>query len=261
MFFCDCLWSALRDKVRPSAMKSTPAYILLVAATCCALLISSANAGGRRQGFGTSSSTTSSLLPNGRSPLGEPVFLIPSKSGESVPSGGPIGGYVPPRTPLPPLIAPNTKSAALIGPVSDGVPGTQVIKASTSTISAAPSTGDGGHLQLSSISKTPGLSDMPSVSGQSTRVIFTPPPTIVGVPPSVTGTGNIAGANLADHTFGGSMLDTGLGAKSAKLAGSSAQDPSNPTPWIRITPLQYNGPTVEVPTTSSVAKTSSSTNP
>jgi hypothetical protein len=85
-----------------------------------------------------------------------------------------------------------------------------------------------------------------SGSDRGTKVIFTPPPTIVGVPPSVTGTGNIAGNNLADGTFGSSILNSGLESKNSHPSlnvqrGSNGQ--SDPRDWIRITPLQYNKPT------------------
>lgn len=245
---------------------------------CSAFLISSANAGGHHQGVGLSSSATTSTTATatGRSPLGEPVFLIPSSSSNgsvSAPSGGPIGGYVPPRTPLPPLHAPDPRVAALVPPASTSKGSTasgpspvgELIGSSISTATAAHSNEGNGRVRVSPVRKNASIPELPNISGgaggRGTRVVFTPPPTIVGVSPSVTGTGNIAGNNLADRTFGPSILSTGLGSNGSQPSsnvqtGSGGQSPA---PWIRITPLQYNGPTVEVPTASSVSKTSSST--
>jgi len=263
-------------------MKSISLCAVVAASVCSTLLISSAEAGGRRAGLGMSSSGQSmsasrDMFPNGRSPLGEPVFLVPSNSavGKSLSgtSGGPIGGYVPPRTPLPPLTAPPSTSA------------TASLVSSSSTAAA-----------------------------KSTKVIFTPPPTIVGVPASVTGTGNIAGANVADRAFsseGGSILNTGLKSKAAfaqpQITASSAFKPTissssstdhagastvstatsaptsstvqsssaspfnasgvavgeghestDGTPWIRITPVTYSAPTTQLGTPSSPATTGTS---
>lgn len=164
-------------------MKSISLYAVVAASACSALLISSAEAGGRRAGLGMSSSAGASMNSTsvGRSALGEPVFLIPSSSsaGKSFinngNSGGPIGGYVAPRTPLPPLTAPPSTSA-------------------TAALGSPSSTG----------------------TGRGTNVIFTPPPTFVGLPPSVSPTGNPAGNNVAERAFGsegGGILSTGLRSK------------------------------------------------
>jgi hypothetical protein len=215
-------------------MKTILAFV--VAAACSALLISSANAGGgRRQGGMSSSSTSSGLLPNGRSPLGEPVFLIPSSSKSS---GGPIGGYVPPTSNTASLVG---SSSASTGATSSARVA-QLVPSSTSTALTVPSTNNGNGHAPSFIS-----------SGAGTNVIFTPPPTIVGVAPQVTATGNIAGNNLAaDKPFGGSILNTGLG---SGHTGSTSQDQSN---GIRITPLINAGPTVQVPTATSTSNTTTS---
>ncbi len=250
----------------------------IAALACSAFLISSANAGGHHQGVGLSSSATTSTgtTATGRSVLGEPVFLIPSSSSNSsasASSGGPIAGYVPPRIPLPPLHAPDPRVAALVGPSatstgstsSGSTPVGELVGSSISTATAAHSNEGNGRVRVSPVRKNPSTPEPPNISGGAggggTRVVFTPPPTIVGVSPSVTGTGNIAGNNLADRTFGPSILSTGLGSNGSQLSsnvqtGSGGQSPA---PWIRITPLQYNGPTVEVPTASSISKTSSST--
>lgn len=90
-------------------MKPTPTSAFVVAAFCGAAFISSAFAGGHREASGMSSMNATTLgAPTGRSPLGEPVFLVPATSGNSssAASVGPIGGYVAPRTPMPPLHAP-----------------------------------------------------------------------------------------------------------------------------------------------------------
>jgi hypothetical protein len=223
-------------------MKSISVYAFTVALASSALLIPSANAGGRHGSLGLSSSatsTSSTALSSGRSPLGEPVFLIPSSSSNgssTASSGGPIGGYVPPRTPLPPLIAPpsTTATASLVPPSS----------------TSNSSTGSGReHIQRVSPAREAAHIMSGRVDDRGTKVIFTPPPTIVGVTPSVTGTGNLAPNNLADRTFGPSILNAGLGSTVGSV-GQGSQSSSQP-PWVRITPLQYNGPTVQVPTTSS----------
>src|ERR1700730_526958 len=138
---------------------------------CSALLISSANAGGRHQGVGlsTSATTSTSATATGRSPLGEPVFLIPSSSNSSVsaPSGGPIGGYVPPRTPLPPLRAPDPNVAALV------------------TTTANTSSGGVTSQHVSPARERVRIPEKPTImggSGRGTNVLFTPPATIVGLP-------------------------------------------------------------------------------
>ena len=215
-------------------MKLNFVCAFIAALACSAFLISSANAGGHHQGVGLSSSattstSTSATLPNGRSPLGEPVFLIPS---------------------------------------------------TTTSSSTSTSSGGGGRERIQHMSparERVQIPEKPTIMGgsdRSTKIIFTPPPTIVGVSPSVTGTGNIAGNNLADRTFGPSILSTGLGLgsktsnpspdtqqlsvaqggfiRSGVPIGTGPQGPPTLTPWIRITPLQYAGPTVEVPTASSV---------
>src|SRR6202043_4161205 len=70
---------------------------------------SSAFAGGHRESSGMSRMSNTALgSPTGRSPLGEPVFLVPATSSNSgsAATGGPIGAYAAPRTPMPPLHAP-----------------------------------------------------------------------------------------------------------------------------------------------------------
>lgn len=177
-------------------MKSISLFAFIIAFACTALFISSANAGGHHHGtLGLSSSatsTTSTSLLNGRSPLGEPVFLIPATSTSGT-HGGPIGGYVGPRTPLPPLVAPpSTTNTASLG----------------SSAAAARSGAQGaGAISVQSQRQE---------TTRSTHVIFTPPPTFVGVSPSVNGPANAAAANRAEKIFSGSMLDVGLGAGSTE---------------------------------------------
>jgi len=145
-------------------MKSICVYSSAVALACSALLISSADAGGRHHfGLSSSSASTRSITSTNL-------------------SGGPIGGYVGPRTPLPPLKAPPSTT-------------------NTASLTAKPATTGGQGTATQSGSAT----------NHSTKVIFTPPPTFVGVPPSVNGPVNAAAANRAvDGTFGGSIMNTGL---------------------------------------------------
>ena len=65
------------------------------------------------------------------------------------------------------------------------------------------------------------------------QIVFTPPPggpPRVAQLPEVSGTGNVAGANLADHPFSGSILNTGL---------SKASSPSGPDLPVVTIPQVY----------------------
>jgi hypothetical protein len=220
-------------------MKSTLICAFIAAAICSAFFVSSANAGGghHHQGLGMSNSSMSTnVTPTGRSPLGEPVFLIPSSTVTAT-SGGPIGGYVAPKTPLPPLHAPPSMGA---------------------TASLVSSNSGGGAPRgriFTSQRKLSAMEKQTALSGpeRGTHVIFTPPPTIVGVTPSAVGTGNIAGNSLADRTFAGSsILNTGLGSASSRPSVETLDRVS------ATATSSKSGPTVEVMTTSSSSKSTSS---
>lgn len=221
-------------------------FVFVIAVTCIAISVSSALAGGHGQGARASNIGMQSLTGS-----------------VSAPSGGPIGGYVPPQTPLPPLHAPptltNTSALVPTGGTSTGSTATGksplgepvfLIPSSISTASAAPSQAGNGRVRVSPTEKV-SIPEKPTVSGgssHSTNFIFTPPPTIVpqqgqrgGIP------ANLAGNSLAERAFQSSILNTNL------QTGSSGQSQPNPAPWIRITPLQYNGPTVQVPTSSATS--------
>jgi hypothetical protein len=107
----------------------------------------------------------------------------------------------------PPLIAPNLS----ISPLTVTATADKVVTRSTS---GRQSDRSGGVSTSGSNQFNQGK--MVPVSGgpdRSERIFFSPPP---GGPPKVaqlpetSGTGNIAGTNLADHPFRGSILDTGL---------------------------------------------------
>ncbi len=97
------------------------------------------------------------------------------------------------------------------------------------------------------------------------------------VPASVSGTGNIAGANVAERAFSseaGSILSTGLKSKAAvstqpQISAASALKPSavaageghasaDGAPWQTITPRIYSAPTVQLGTTGSATTTPTS---
>jgi hypothetical protein len=135
-------------------MKSTLVSAFVVAAVCSTVFVSRALAGPRQGGNQTAGNA----------------------------SGVVIGGYVPPRTPLPPLIAPN--------------------------LSTSPLTVSGNANKVVTHGR----------STPSQPIVFSPPP---GGPLKViqakdtSASGNISGRNSVENPFHGSILDAGLSKSSS----------------------------------------------